>query len=165
MTDRTKRTCAIWHPRIEAAIRSSQKKAAKAKRPFKLNLAELARDLGTSRPTIYKHERFIERVLQKLDAERRRVDGHAGLEFLKDQLKRKDDEIAILTARNETLMRDLQTVYDHIYGASLTAAELVDAVVRDRTDADGQCILCGSEVKSLPEKKTNVVPLPPKGRR
>lgn len=155
-------TCARWHPKIEAAIRKAQGKATRANEPFKLNMVALANDLGTSRPTLYKHEKFIEALCERLRVERRRVDGQAAIDLIKDQVHRKELQIKELENRNIALMRDLQAIYDHIYGASLTAGELVDAEVRRRTTEDGQCILCNAPVEQLPPKQTKVVSMKPK---
>ncbi|MQY42797.1 hypothetical protein GG681_09100 [Epibacterium sp. SM1969] len=154
-----RKTCAKWHPRIEAAIRKAHSKATKEGTPFKLSMTALAKELSTSRPTLYKHEPFIEALLHRLKAERRRVDGQAAIDLLQDQLHRKDQKISELEARNAALMRDLQNIFDHIYGASVTAGELVEAVVRKRSNEDGRCVLCEAPVEGIPPRKNNVVKL------
>ena len=67
--------------------------------------------------------------------------------------------------RNAALMRDIQTIYDHIYGASVTAGELVDAEIRRRSNEDGQCVLCNTPVHQIIDKKTNIVSLSQKDRK
>lgn len=157
-----KRTCANWHPKIERAIRKAHDDCVRSNEPFKLNLTDLARQLGTSRPTLYKHEPFIEALLLRLRSERRRVDGQAAVDLLKDQLRSRDDTIAELNARNAALIRDLQNVYDHIYGASVTAGELIDAEMRKRSTEDGRCILCDQPITHSLAKGEKVVTLPPR---
>tara|TARA_R110002049_G_scaffold191082_2_gene360003 strand:+ start:4285 stop:4776 length:492 start_codon:yes stop_codon:yes gene_type:complete len=157
-------TCARWHPKIESAIRKAQNKAAKLDKPFKLNMKALASDLNTSRPTLYKHEKFIEALCDRLRVERRRVDGQASVDLLKDQIHRKEQKIQELEVRNAALMRDMQAIYDHIYGASITAGELVDAEVRRRSTEDGQCVLCDAPVQHALGKETNIVSINPKDR-
>lgn len=159
------RTCARWHPKIERAIRKAHDKAIKNDEPFKLSMTALAEVLETSRPTLYKHEPFIEALLQRLRAERRRVDGQAAIDLLKDQVKARDDRIAELEARNAALMQDIQTIYDHIYGASITAGELVEAEVRNRSTKDGRCVLCDGLIGHLHEKEKKIVKMTPRRLR
>ncbi|MCA2008529.1 helix-turn-helix domain-containing protein [Tritonibacter mobilis] len=159
-----KKTCARWHPKIESAIRKAHSSAIKKGAPFKLSITALAKELSVSRPTLYKHEPFIEALLHRLKAERRRVDGQAAIDLLQDQLHRKDEKISELEARNAALMKDLQNVFDHIYGASVTAGELVEAEVRKRSNEDGRCILCESPVENITHRGNNVVKLSPKDR-
>lgn len=148
-----------WQPLIKAAIERQYKEAVQAGQPYKLNQALIAREIGMSRPTLAKHMDYIDDLLSKLASDRRRVDGQATVEFMKDQNGALKAQILDLEHQKTVLMQALQAVFDRVYAASLTAGDLMEADLRKHARASEVCPLCGSNAASIPDKPSNVVDL------
>lgn len=76
--------CKAWHPKIKSYIKNRSKKLNLRK----VNLAEMARDLSTTRPTLYNHLPFIELCMGEVNIDRRRTDGSSKIDQLEIRLKK-----------------------------------------------------------------------------
>lgn len=156
--------CAKWHPRIEAAMRKAADKARKNKKDFKADMTSLARDVGVSRPTLYKHAPFVEDMLRRLDIERRRVDGDAARIALMEKVHRIEQQRDTALEEVTALRRSLAQVYQTLALNARPLAALIETELRDHVVETGTCPLCGGDGTALSETVCNVVPLEPRDR-
>jgi AcrR family transcriptional regulator len=151
--------CAKWHPKIEAAMRKAMNKARKEDRHFKTDMSSLARDIGVSRPTLYRHAPFVEDMLRRLDIERRRVDGDAARVALREKIERTEMQRDAALEEVAALRRSLAQVYQTLALNARPLAALVETELRGHGVETGTCPLCGGDGAALSETDSNVVPL------
>ena len=140
-------------------MRKAAAKARRLKKDYVADMTALARDVGVSRPTLYRHAPFIERLLRKLQVERRRSDGDAArvsmeqrIERVQAQREKAEEEVAVL---RQTLAEVFQTLVLH----AKPLAAMVEADLRERGIETGTCPLCGGDGSVIAPTKSNVVPL------
>ncbi|WP_172327299.1 hypothetical protein [Mangrovicoccus sp. HB161399] len=151
--------CARWHPKIEAAMRKTAAKARKEGREYKADMTALAGDLATSRPTLYKHAAFVEDMLVRLKAERRRVDGDAARAALMDRIERLEAQRDAALADVMDMRRRVAQVYATLNREAPLLAALVEAPMRREGLDTGTCPLCGGDGTGMAAPAGNVVRL------
>lgn len=156
--------CAKWHPKIEAAMRKAANQARKNDREFKADMSSLARDIGVSRPTLYKHAQFVEDMLRHLQIERRRVDGDAARTALAERVERIERQRDTALEEVDALRRSIAQIYQTLALNARPLAALVETQLRDHGIENGACPLCGSDGGRLSKVGSNVVTLNEKER-
>lgn len=151
--------CARWHPKIEAAMRKAAAKARKEGREYRADMTALARDIATSRPTLYRHAAFVEDMLVRLNAERRRVDGDAARAALMDRIERLEGQRDEALAEVAALRRSIAQIYTTLVMEARPLAALVEAQLRGEGQETGTCPLCGGDGTGMAIAATNVVRL------
>lgn len=150
---------------IENGIR---KLAEEAKGKYIYNIVELSKETGVSRPTLYRHEEFIDSVLKKISAEKKEAKGHGVIEFMRGKMERQENVIQELQLELDTLRLHHAEIYETLFYQSARIASLIKPVVIQEIKALGRCTLCQQEVKGstlLPNvhKVVSLVPPPRKG--
>ena len=145
--------CARWHPAIEASMRKAVARGGRGKKGHEIDMTALARDVGISRPTLYRHAPFVEHLLQKLKVERRRSDGDAArlameqrIERIQAQREQAEEE---LMALRRTLAEIFQTLVLH----AKPLAAMVEAELHERGIKTGACPLCGGTAGSIATRR------------
>ncbi|WP_152413164.1 hypothetical protein [Brucella anthropi] len=168
--------CARMHPRIEDAIRKSFRKAARDGVEFTLSMTELSSAVNVSRPTLYKHDSFIESLCRKLAIERRRSEGSSAISALSEEVERKQTKIDILTRDLMAARTMLANFYAIFYENGVTVSQLTNAecnhigpqltsaIARVDDGTDG-CPLCGADRRAATSAKENVISFSAKRQR
>ncbi|WP_408913619.1 hypothetical protein [Brucella pseudogrignonensis] len=165
------------HPRIEEEIRRSVHKAAKKGVQFNLSMVGLASALGVSRPTLYKHDSFIEKICARLTIERRRSEGISAVNALVEKIETKQETIRKLNKELMAARTALINLYSIFYENGIAVSVLsghenarVGALVRSELTRYSReidaCPFCGASheialsspvrILSFPSKKNEV---------
>ncbi len=150
--------------KVKEVIREGlHKLAADAGGKYVLNASELAKATGVSRPTIYRHEEFINEVLKEISAERKFYKGHGVIEFMRERMERLENEKAELKNEVDTLRKHHAKIFEILYYNAVRLSDLVKSEVLKEIEESGCCTLCGQEVDATKFRQVNkVVPLTPR---
>ncbi|MDA8428099.1 MAG: hypothetical protein M0T70_02480 [Geobacteraceae bacterium] len=130
-------------------------------RRYVYNASELSKEIGVSRPTLQKHEVYIDSVLKEISAERKLTKGSALIDILRAKVDRLSDEKEKLVNELDVLRRNHSKIYESLYYRSIDLAPLVKKIVRVESKTTGRCILCNQPIdtSNLPEPGAKVLPI------
>ena len=151
--------CAKWHPRIEKVMRQGASEARRKDKDYVIDMSKLARAVGVSRPTLYKHEAFILKIQKILDVERRRSDGYAAMTFLEEKVEKAVKERDEARADVAAMQAALAKIHETLALNAPPVLALVEAELRGAGSNADRCPLCGAEGPAIAPPKSNVVPL------
>lgn len=154
--------CAKWHPRIEKMMRQLVAEARRNGRDCVIDMSKLARAVGVSRPTLYKHEAFILKIQKVLEVERRRADGHAAMTFLEERVEKSIKERDEARADAAAMRAALAQIHQSLALNAAPVLALVEAELRRHGIEADRCPLCGTVGADLAPPETNVVSLSPR---
>jgi len=137
----SERSCRKWHPIIEEAIKEQAAATAKRNETFVLNMSELARRCGISRPTLYQHELFIEQLIRRLEIDRNRVEGHGQVQALKEQLAQRENRISDLEQQVASLHLGLAELYTALYLNGISPEHSVEDLTGRVCSDYGTCVM------------------------
>lgn len=113
---------------------------------IKINLSDLAKVVGTSRPSLYKMADFIEECISQAKFERRKASGSAERKKLDEKVIRLEATIEDLSKELLSLRQNHVEIYRRLYANSSDLASLIKPVlIKDSIKSNG-CILCGHEM-------------------
>jgi len=142
--------------RIQAVIRELYVHSSKSGKLYVYNATIVSKEVPTTRRTLARYDKEIDKLLSELNAGRRTSNGEATIEVLRDKvedlnekLEEKDKVISALRNHHLNLFKIL-----HIN--SVNGKELIRPVLNQESKEYGACLMCGSELNSL-DKKANVV--------
>ncbi len=136
---------------IEACIRQ----LASENERYVYNASEVARLVGCSRPTLNAKTEFIDKVLNKIGAEKRLRSEHPLLEQFRSRIEDLESENKSLVKELDALRKHHAEIYSILLNNSLDASILAKHLVEDESLKRGKCILCNQKVAtdhSFPSK-------------
>ncbi len=140
---------------IEACI----KQLASENEGYVYNASELARLVGCSRPTLNAKADFIDEILTKIGAEKRRQSEHPLLEQFRERIEDLESDRKALENELSALCKNHAKIYSTLLNESVDASLLIKPIVEDESLTLGRCILCSqklSEDHKYPIKGTIV---------
>ena len=151
--------CAKWHPRIEKVMRQGASEARRNDKDYVIDMSKLARAVGVSRPTLYKHEAFILKIQKILEVERRRADGYAAMTFLEEKVAKAVQERDEARADAAALRATLAQIHQALALNAPPALALVESELQGAGISADRCPLCGAESPAIAAPESNVVPI------
>ncbi len=127
---------------IEACIRQ----LAAEKERYVYNASELARLVGCSRPTLNAKADFIDEVLTKIGAEKRRQSEHPLLEQLRERIEDLEADKKTLKKELSALRKNHAKIYSTLLNESVDASLLIKPIVKDESLKLGKCTLCSQKL-------------------
>lgn len=155
--DSSSDVCKKWHPAIEEVIKRGVSSTSRGA-DFSLNMKALANELGISRPTLYRHEVFIETVIARLRIDRKRTDGSVARVALEDRIAQLEARLDASTSANLALRQSLANVFHVLATNRSPILALVTAELHGHVQANDVCPLCGTSDVRM-EFKSNVISL------
>jgi hypothetical protein len=122
---------------------------AKQSGSIKINFSDLAKAVGTSRPSLYKMTDFIDDCMVDAKTERRLANGSSERKKLDQRVKSLEATIEDLSKELLSLRQNHVEIYRRLYANSSDLTSLIKPVlIKDSTKTTG-CILCGHEIKGI----------------
>ena len=144
--------------RIQAVIREFYIQSTKKGRLYVYNATAVSKEVPTTRRTLARYDREIDKLLSELDAGRRTSTGEATIELLRDKVedlnkKLEEKEKIISALRNHHI-----DIFKILHSNSIEGKELIRPVIDIESEENGACILCGSDIEKT-KKASNVLDL------
>lgn len=145
--------------KIDALIKEGiEKLVAKHGKNYVYNCTELSKLINVSRPTLYNHSEFIDKLLDDIKAERKLERGSTALMFMRETIEALEQEKAALKTELNTLRKCHADIFEKLYHESKKITAAIKPILLTESMVGEKCILCDQTLTpEMIRQKTNVV--------
>lgn len=135
--------CNKWHPILKAAILDRISVGSNSAGRSHPSVAEIAKAVNASRPTVYKHIDYVSNLLKEFGATHKHRSPDAKIKKLQSTIQELENEIISVKARNAALQDGLADIFQTLNMHQSPLREVILGQFKKKSAETGPCDLCG----------------------